>query len=186
MGTRVVHGREWRLAPLTALALCGLLAAGTQPVHADAITDWNEITMNAVATGRPGPIGSMDVALVQVALHGAVQAIDKRFEPYHAEVKNARGSRVAAVAAAAHGMLVGMYPTQAAGLDGIYYTYLADKGLTGNPGLAVGEEVAAKILPLRRVNPHPIPAAFVGGTNAGQWRPTESFLPGSPASLSPM
>ncbi len=45
MGTREVHGRKWRPAPLAALALCGLLAGATQPVHADAVTDWNEITV---------------------------------------------------------------------------------------------------------------------------------------------
>jgi hypothetical protein len=142
------------------------------PASADAVTDWNEITVAAVTAGRPGPIGQMDIALVQIAVHDAVQAIENRFEPYHFDMKNAQGKRSAAVAAAAHDMLVGMFPTQAATLDATYYTYLADNGLTGDPGLVVGQKAAVNILPLRRVNPNPLPQPFVGGTNPGQWRPT--------------
>ena len=43
--------------------------------------------------GRPGPIGIVDIALVQVAVHDAVQAIDRQFEPYHAEIDTRRGER---------------------------------------------------------------------------------------------
>ena len=167
-----------------ASALAALAWTGT--AIADAVTDWNDIANNAVAAGRPGPIGSMDLALVQLAVHDTVQSFDRKFEPYFAVVKGASGSRSAAVAAAAYGVLVGFYPTQAVTLDATYQTYLADRGLTGNPGIAVGEAVAARILPLRRLNPDPLPDPFIGGTGPGQWRPTESLLPGPPATLSPM
>jgi hypothetical protein len=171
---------------IIALSLFGGIAAG--PAHADAVVDWNEIAQPAIAAGRPGPIGAMDSALVQVAVHDAVQAIDKRFEPYHVEVKGAHGSRAAAAAAAAHGVLVGIYPAQAATLDATYFNYLAKHGLTGDPGLLVGEKVAAGILPLRRTDPVPLPPPFTGGTGIGQWRPTPSFLgsPPAPPSGAPM
>jgi hypothetical protein len=169
--------------------LCGLLGAA-QPVFADAdtVADWNQITVDAVTVGRPGPIGLVDIALVQIAVHDAVQAIDRRFEPYHFETERAHGSRSAAAVAAAHGVLIGMYPAQAATLDAVYATYLADKGLTGDPGLEVGQQAAAEILPLRRLNPNPLPPPFVGGNDAGVWRPTPSFLgnPPVPAPFSPM
>jgi len=48
------------------LLLCGLLTCAG-PACADAVTDWNEITMAAVTAARPGPVGMLDVALVQVA-----------------------------------------------------------------------------------------------------------------------
>jgi hypothetical protein len=81
-----------------------------------------------------------------------------------------------------------MYPAQAATLDATYYNYLADHGLTGDPGIVIGQQVAARILPLRRVNPNPLPAPFVGGTSLGMWRPTASYLgnPPAPAPFSPM
>jgi hypothetical protein len=172
-----------------ALFVCGFFMA-TAPAHADAVTDWNAITVDAVAVGRPGPgpIGVVDVALVQIAVHDAVQAIERRFEPYLVEIAGAKGRRSAAVAAAAHDVLVGMYPAQAATLDPIYFNYLADNGLSGDPGLLVGQKVAERILPLRRVNPDPLPPPFVGGTNAGEWRPTNSYLgnPPLPPPFTPM
>ncbi len=177
------------------VALLGLVAlfAGASPARADAVTDWNEITVAAVTAGRPGTVGVVDIALVQVAVHDAVQAMEQRFEPYHAEIEvskaaKMKGRRSAAVAAAAHGVLTGMYPTQAATLDATYFSYLADHGLNGDPGLLVGQQVAARILPLRRVNPNPLPPPFIGGSGVGEWRPTNSLLgnPPSPAPFSPM
>lgn len=176
---------------------CGLLLVGlvssAAPALADAVVDWNEITLQAVTTGRPGPIGAVDIALVQVAVHDAVQAIEQRFEPYHVEMERKprdrfKGRLAGAVAAAAHDVLVGMYPAQAASLDATYFNYLADKGLTGDAGILVGQQVAARILPLRRTNPNPLPPAFVGGSEPGVWRPTPSFLgtPPAPAPFSPM
>ena len=172
------------------VVLLGLVAlvARAQPVIADAVVDWNEITVASVTAGRPGPIGVVDIALVQVAVHDAVQALDRRYEPYFAEVAvskadRVRGSRSAAVAAAAHDVLIGMYPAQAATLDATYFNYLANHGLDGDPGILVGQQVAARVLPLRRSNPNPLPAPFVGGNAAGAWRPTNSLLgnPPSPA-----
>jgi hypothetical protein len=152
----------------------GLIACGSLiwagPVFADAVTDWNAIAAAAVAAGRPGPIGQPDLALVQAAVHDAIQAYEKRFEPYYAAVKPA-GSKVAAAVAAAHGVLVGFYPAQAATLDATYGTYLANNGLTGNAGVAVGEAIAALYVPLRRPDPVPPLDPFIGGTGIGEWRP---------------
>lgn len=112
------------------LIACGILG-WTGAACADAVVDWNEIAVNAINVGRPGPVSSLDIALVQVAVHDAVQALDQRYEPYHVEIKGAKGSRSAAVAAAAHDVLVGLYPAQATSLDTMYFNYLADNGLGG-------------------------------------------------------
>jgi hypothetical protein len=53
--------------------------------------------------------------------------------------------------------------------------------LSGDPGLEVGAKVAALIVPLRRVNPNPLPAPYIGSTEVGQWRPTPSLLGNPPA-----
>ena len=172
--------RRKNMSALIACGILGVLGAGA-PAYGDAVTDWNAITLDAVTAGRPGPIGMVDVALVQIAVHDAVQALDRRYEPYHVEIEGARGRRSAAVAAAAHDVLVGMYPAQATNLDALYFNYLANNGLSGDPGILVGQKVAARILPLRRVNPDPLPPPFVGGTEIGVWRPTNSFLGNPPA-----
>ena len=161
--------------------LAGLVVAGSfalsGPVAADAVTDWEVIAEGVAFPGRAGPIVLVDLGLVQAAVHDAVQSIEGRFEPYFISVPGARGSKVAAVAAAAHGVLKGFYPTQGPTLDTTLANYLAGKGLTGDPGVAVGETVAAAYLPLRRLDPVP-PTVFVGGTLPGEWRPTEpAFSP---------
>src|SRR5262245_25634496 len=93
-------------------SLIVLLSAGwVASAGADAVTDWNAIAVETIITAAP-PTPQIDLGLVQAAVHDAVQAIDGRFEPYHVKVPGARGLREAAVAAAAHGVLVGFYPSQ--------------------------------------------------------------------------
>jgi hypothetical protein len=160
----------------------------------DAATDWNNIAVQALATAnppRPVPIVFLDLAVVQVAVHDAVQAIDQRYEPYHMKLlRGAGGSQEAAAAKAAHDVLVAILPGQAASLDTTYHNYFATHGLDAyDPGVTIGALAAASILALRgndgRV-PNPLPPPFTGGTAPGQWRPTPSLLPGAPPSLAPM
>jgi len=165
-----------RAAVLTALAWAGTASA-------DAVSDWNAIANDAVAVGRPGAIGQTDLALTQVAMHDALQSYEKRFEVYYAQIKPVSGSKVAAAVAAVHGVLVRFYPLQATTLDATYATYLANSGLTGDPGIAVGEAVAAKIATLRRLNPDPLPPPNVGEVAIGKWRPIQNHL--GPAPLPP-
>src|SRR5689334_20500671 len=86
----------------------------------DAATVWNNIAVQALVAAsppRPAPIPFLDMAVVQVAVHDAVQAIDRRFAPYHVTFPNgATGSRDAAAARAAHDVLVAILPSQAASL----------------------------------------------------------------------
>lgn len=171
---------------LTGLTVIGLLVA-TAPAHADAVTDWNAIAQPAVAAGSPGAPGVLDSALVQIAVHDAVQALDRRFEPYFLVIKGAQGLQAAAVAAAAHDVLVGLYPAQAITLDSTYDTYLAGNGLVGDPGLDVGHKAAAAVLTVARKAPAVVPP-FVGSDEIGHWRPTDSFNgnPPAPRPFSPM
>src|SRR5688572_16074472 len=130
------------------------------------------------------------MAIVQAAVYDAVQAIDRRFEPYHVEIPGASGSPEVAAAKAAHDVLVYLFPAQAASLDTTFQQYLAAHGLSDSDlGVAVGATAAAGIIALRtndgRFPPNQVP--FVGGTRPGEWRPTESFIgpPFAPPALPP-
>ena len=71
------------------------MSSSTNISSTDAVTDWNAIAVQALATTfppRPGPVAFLDMAIVQVAVYDAVQAIDRRFEPYHVEIPGASGS----------------------------------------------------------------------------------------------
>jgi hypothetical protein len=160
-----------------------ILIAIPASVRADAVSDWNAIAVQAsVAAGRPGPSGVLDVATVQAAVYDAVQAIERRYEPYYVEIPGASGSPEAAAAKAAHDVLVNRFPAQAGSLDTTYQQYLLNHGLSeSDPGIAVGAKAAAGIIALRACDgsfPNPPPPPFVGGTGIGMWRPTPpNFAP---------
>jgi len=179
-----------RFAKLAVLLVVALFS-WNEVAKADAVTDWNAISVqtivNAGAT-HGSAIGFLDNATVQVAVYDAVQAYSGKFSPYHAQIPGASGSPVAAVAAAAHDVLVSRFPAQTAALDTIYNDYLTSHGLAANdPGIAVGKQAALGILALRAndgsfpLNPPP----FLGSNEIGVWRPTPSYQPGPPPSLAP-
>ena len=166
------------------IAILAILLATPAGVSADVVTDWNAIAVQATVTGgRSSATSFLDLAMVQAAVYDAVQAIERRYEPYYVEIKGASGSPVAAAAKAAHDVLVYRFPAQAAFLDTTYQQYLLDSGLAADdPGVGVGATAAAGIIALRACDgsfPVPEPPPFTGGTDPGAWRPT-------PPAFSPM
>jgi hypothetical protein len=167
--------------------------SGTGTVHADAVTDWHAMAVQALATMAPPrsvPVTFLDIAIVQAAVHDAVQATDRRFTPYQASIPGATGSTAAAAATAAHAVLVAIFPDHTAALDTTYHAYLAAHQLAkDDPGVSAGQAAAAGVL-ARRANdgrlPNPAPTPFVGGPAPGQWRPTPSLQPPPPPSEAPM
>jgi hypothetical protein len=83
-----------KLHSVLSFVVCGCLS-WTGKVHADTVTDWNAIAVQALTTTtppRPGPLVFLDLAIVQAAVHDAVQATDRRFKPYHTTISGATGS----------------------------------------------------------------------------------------------
>lgn len=154
------------------------------PTRADVVTDWNDYASQTALVlavpPRPGPSAILDFAMVHAAMHDAIQAYDRRFEPYAVSIPNATGSPIAAAASAAQAVLVARFPGQAGNLNTLLNNYLGSRGLLGNPGVSVGQIAAAAIINLRTGDgsfPPSFPA-FVGGTGPGEWRPTlPAFAP---------
>jgi len=169
---------------------CVLLGRSGQ-ARGDAVTDWNAIALQTIVSAgaaHSSAVSFLDNATVQVAVYDAVEAYSGRFRPYHAQVRGASGSVVAAVAAAAHDVLVNRFPAQAGALDITYQTYLTNHGLAQNdPGVTIGQQAAAEIIALR-ANDGSFPLnypPFTGSNQIGVWRPTPSYLPGPPPAFSP-
>lgn len=177
--------------------LCSLIGVATlavaSPASADVVADWNARAAQFInLAGRPpGPFTVIDMATVHIAIHDAVQAYQREFKTYNAPIPGASGSMVAAVAAAAHSVLVSrlqipapITPARAAAiaqLDLDYQNYLIANGLVLNDlGVAIGQHAALNII-LNRANDGafpPNPEIFIGGTEPGQWRPTPpAFAP---------
>ena len=98
-----------RLKCLPGLVASVALGLATS-ARADVVTDWNMRTVNCAGANRAGVPGLLDIALVQAAVHDAVQAIQGRFEAYRYEnaARLGMGSPPAAAAAASYRMLVGL------------------------------------------------------------------------------
>ena len=151
--------------------------ATTTPAKADVVTDWNAMTVGYVNTAaRPAPAWILDLAMVHIAMHDAIQAYQERFETYAEPIVGATGSPVAATATAARDVLVSRFPAQSATIQAAYLAYLAGQGLLlSDPGVAVGQEAALRITALRSNDgAFPLnPEVFTGSTEPGQWRPTQ-------------
>jgi hypothetical protein len=147
------------------------------------VTDWNEIatqTAFAAVPARPGPSAILDLAMVSVAMHDAIQAFEGRYESYAGDIPNASGSPVAAAATAAHDVLVVRFPAQAGTLDTLLQSYLSVRGLLGDAGIPIGQQAAVNIINARAGDGSfpSNPEVFVGGTAPGEWRPTlPAFAP---------
>src|SRR5215470_6730521 len=103
--------------------------ASPRALRADVVTDWNQITLATQASVPGGirtPPAARALAMVHLAIFDAVNAIDRRFTPYAIEaLADPNASPQAASVAAAHAMLVSLYPSRQADLDLAYSNSLA-------------------------------------------------------------
>ena len=165
------------------LAIIALLTAA-EKASADVITDWNLITVKATKTAKYNSnLGSRIDAIEAIAVYDAVNSIKKFGTRYHFySPPSGPASAQAAVAQAAHDVLVNYFPAQKLHLDSALITSLS--GVNDGPvdaGTAIGAASAADIIALRAndgANPnvtYPGPAKPA----VGQYRPTPGgFLPG--------
>ena len=172
-----------------------LVVAGTVPFSSAAAAEpatmllqWNEHAIAAIhnlpggtpaGAGQTPPVGSLHLAMVQAAVYDAVNAIDRGYEPYLRGLPRASrsASKAAAVATAAHHVLVGLVPAFAdnvkAHLDATYTASLATipDGSRKRAGVRIGAAVAAAMLAKRANDGRFVPFSFTSGTGVGQWRP---------------
>ncbi len=120
---------------------------------ADGVSEWNEKTIAVSAQAKELPAAaSRTVAIVHIAMFDAINSVEGRYSPYRFKVAAPSGSSPeAAGVAAAHAVLLKLFPEQKADLDAAFAASLAKiPDGSGKPaGMSVGEDVAAKILVLR-------------------------------------
>jgi hypothetical protein len=170
-----------RLVLIIALAFAAALAfaraAGAQTVDDPAVA-WNRTLVALLRTPglQPATIHpTRSYALLHVAIYDAVESISRRFATYGPPVTAPRASRRAAADAAAHRVLVALFPGQAAQLDADYAQALAQVpgGRRRRLGVVVGERAARALLALRAHDgSDATPPPYVTTGLPGDYRPT--------------
>ena len=167
--------RLWLPAPMAiAMIVASMLIPATSVAArepTDMVLEWNINAVNAIGNppattppsatppglGQPPPLAPIHLAMVHGAIYDAVMAIVDTHEPYLKGLNARRSSsQPAAVAAAAHGVLVGLAaasPDVKASVDSLYAKSLAKirNSTAKQRGITVGKAAAAAML-ANRVN----------------------------------
>lgn len=161
------------LLPALAVALPSSSAAVKVSAAPTAVLAWNQIAVQTdLAAKQTNQEGVLHLAYVQAAVFDAVDALDDGFRPFVGHL-HARGTTDgdAAVAAAAHRILVTQFPTQAVTLDADYaasLTAIAD-GSAKARGIALGENAAADLLDARANDGFEADVPYTFGSGPGVW-----------------
>jgi membrane-associated phospholipid phosphatase len=162
------------------LASTALLIASL--VQADVVTDWNNAALDTIRTGKvPPPIASRSLAILHTSIYDAVNGIARTHKPYLVQsFGSASASREAAASAAAHMVLVNLFPDSTSSFDTLHATIVAaiPNGPQKTAGLMWGEFVAAQILASRAYDGSNVTVLPPSGSGPGVWVPTPpAFAP---------
>jgi hypothetical protein len=160
-------------------ATLGLLTVailtGAPGAHADIVTDANAKAADVVSRLPAPPITVRMMAIVQVSVFEAVNAVTGRYPPQRAKLSPAPGASVeAAVAAATRTALSKLMPAQQTVIDADYQALLASvpDGPAKTAGIALGEQAAAAIVALCADDGMVAPDVYRPHTAAGVYVPT--------------
>jgi membrane-associated phospholipid phosphatase len=145
--------------------------------ESDVVTDWKTAALNAIRADKtPPPVASRALAILHASIYDAVNGIVRSHEPYFAKGKAPRSaSQEAAASAAAHKVLIALFPDYAESFEELHEATLA--GIRHGPhkrrGLEWGESVAEQILVWRDTDKSDdddvVPPQ---GSGPGVWKPT--------------
>ena len=170
-----------RLA-LRALVACAVLAttlAAAGVARADVISEWNAFAQAQTIPIRPTAHGeSRGMAMVEGAVYDAVNALDPDYRPYLLDLDALHaqpfGSQAAAIATAAHDVLVKIVPSGQVGAVDEKLEETLDP-MPDSPskteGMRVGAAAAAAMLKFRENDGYLAAFPFDIGSGAGDWRP---------------
>ncbi|WP_293146749.1 MULTISPECIES: phosphatase PAP2 family protein [unclassified Microcoleus] len=149
-------------------------------ISGNAVTDWNGALLDAVRTASTAPpLASRNMAMVQAAVYDSVNSITKKYTPYKVSIDAPAGaSPEAATAASAHRVLLSLYPAQAVKFNETYASSLAKipDGKAKNDGIALGQQVADRIIALRSTDGASKVVPYTAKTDLGSWVSTPPAL----------
>src|SRR5688572_18295007 len=148
----MLHSASLQLRQCARVGMLVGLAVTSVEIQADVVADWDRVATD-VLLANPTAHSFIHLAMTHVAIYDAVNAIDGRYSVYaiHPQASTSGASREAAAAAAGYFLLSSLFPGQQGLLDTAYNTSLAaiPDGTAETKGIAVGKEVAERIIALR-------------------------------------
>jgi membrane-associated phospholipid phosphatase len=141
--------------------------------HADVVTTWNTAALNAIRAARtPPPRASRTLAILHASIYDAVNGITRTHESLFVQSDvPSSASMEAAASAAAHRVMVALFPTNVDAFDALHTATLASLRDTPqkNSGIAWGEAVAGQILLLRAADGSDAALSAPAGSGPGVW-----------------
>jgi hypothetical protein len=153
-----------------------VVLATTFGARANAVVTWNS-KAEAIAIKKKmlPPPNARGMAIMHIAMFEALNAIEPRHAPYQLKLPTDRGaSKEAAVASAAHDVLLALHPDQK---DALYANLLSSlndvpDGDSKTRGVALGKRAAAEVLALRANDGSGAKESHRPFTTAGVYVPT--------------
>jgi hypothetical protein len=151
------------------------------------VLKWNEALSQAVDNKMPPPAESRIYAMVTIAVHDALNNVVPKYETYAMDNSWNDGKEVskktiypvadAAVAQAAHDVLVALYPLSKPNADDLLTTCLSEieDSELKDQGIQIGKDAAQAMLTKRQNDVLPAFQAYPQGTEPGQYRSTPPF-----------
>ena len=139
-------------ALLTA-TLIALVAPSVGPARANPVIDWNIVAIDATAVPPNSVLQSRTLAIVHGAIFDAIHAVAQEGLAYAVDLEAPPGTSIeAAVAKAAHDVLVQLAPMQQPKLDQALEKALADLPDSSGrkAGMAIGAQAAERSIALRK------------------------------------
>lgn len=162
-----------------------------RPVQADVVLDWSARTLAAIRVDRTAPPkAARALAMVQIGVFDAINAISGTHEPFLPDGFTARGDESPEIAAicAAHDVLVALFPAQSATFDGAFESdlnFLSSEESVGgkqskiDASVAIGQKVALAVLTARSDDGSAASVTYVSGVEPGDWQPTPPAFAGA-------
>lgn len=139
-----------KIGILRGCCLALFLLAAHLPAYANPVLEWNDVAFKAVVTARQSPTMSVrSMTVVHAAMFDAINTIQPRYRAFRFDGTAPPGASAdAAAAAAAHTVLVKLFPDQRAAFDEALAKSLAaaPEGAARDGGNGVGKAVAEALL----------------------------------------
>ena len=164
---------------LASVTLVALLLWSPIAAKADVVLDWNAIAVSTLVSQGQSPFAQARfMAITQLAVFEAVNAITGDYKPYLGTVVAPVGASAdAAAVTAAYQVLKTYFPLAAANLDAAYAASLAaiPNGSAKSGGIATGQAAAAQMTALRLNDGSSPPQFYLPASNdPGVWQLTPS------------